>query len=77
MVEWSSFPISKKIKKVRMASSLCLIWEIWKERNRVVFIDLPFSYSRLKISFVSALSSWADILDVEEDTFVRILLCIL
>ena len=33
---------------------------------------MPFSYSRLKNSFDIALSSWAGILGVGEDTFVRI-----
>ena len=77
MEEWSFFPISKKTKKVWKAAPLCLIWEIWKERNRVILEDLPFSHSRLKNSFVSTLSSWAGILGVGEDTFVRIFLCIL
>ena len=77
MKEWSFFPISKKTKKVWKAAHLYLIWEIWKERNRVVFEDLPFSYSRLKNSIITALSSWAGILGVGEDTIVRIFLCIL
>ena len=72
MEEWSFFPISKKTKKVWNVAPLCLIWEIWIERNRVVFEDLPFCYSRLKNSFVSAVSSWASIFSVGEDTFVRI-----
>ena len=72
MEEWSFFPISKKTKKVWKTAPLCLIWEIWKERNRVVFEDLPFSYSRLKNSFVNTLSSWAGILGLGEDTIVRI-----
>ena len=77
MEEWSFFPIIKKTKKVWKAASLYLLWEIWKERNHIVFEDLPFSYSRLKNSFVSALSSWASILGVGENTIVRIFLCIL
>ena len=77
VVEWSCFPISKKVRKVWMAAPLYLIWEIWKERNCVVFEDMPFSYCRLKNSFVSIISSGASLLDVGDDTFVRILLCIL
>ena len=77
MDEWSFFPINKKTKKVWKVAPLCLIWEIWKERNRVVFKDMPFSYSGLKNSYVSALSSWVDILGVLEDTVVRIFFCIL
>ena len=68
---------SKKARKVWNATPLCLIWEIWKERNRVVFEDMPFSYSRLKNSFFSVISSCAGLLDVGDDTFIRILLFIL
>ena len=76
-MKWSHFPISKKTKNVWMAAPLFLIWEIWKERKRVVFEGLPFSYNRLKNSFVNLFSSWAGLLDVGEDTFVKILLRIL
>ena len=45
--------------------------------NPVVFEDMPFSYSRLKNYFLRDFSSWADLLDVGDDTSVRILLRIL
>ena len=42
-----------------------------------VFEDLPFSYIRLRNSFISSFSIWAGLLDLGEDSLVRILLCIL
>ena len=60
-----------------MIASTSLLWAIWKERNRVVFYDTPFSVDRLKLSFISLLSSWARLIANEDLSFIRILLCIL
>ena len=60
-----------------MIASTSLLWAIWKERNRVVFYDTPFSVDRLKLSFISLLSSWARLIANEDFSFIRILLCIL
>ena len=60
-----------------MVASTSLLWTIWKERNRVVFYDTPFSVDRLKLSFISSLSFWAGLIANEDFSFVRILLCIL
>ena len=60
-----------------MVASTSLLWAIWKERNRVVFYDTPFSVDRLKLSFISSLSSWVGLISNENFSFVRILLCIL
>ena len=38
---------------------------------------MPFSLSKLKISFVSMLVSWAGFIELNECSVVRILLCIL
>ena len=43
----------------------------------MVFEDLPFSSSRIKNCFISLFSFWAGLLDLGEDSFVRILLLIL
>ena len=60
-----------------MTTSTSLLWAIWMERNRVVFYDTPFSVDRLKLSFISSLSSWVGLIANEDLSFVRILLCIL
>ena len=72
---WTVFPIKKRARKLWRVAPLGLLWAIWKERNRIVFDDVPFSLSRLKSSFVSLLISWAGCIETEEGTFVRILLC--
>ena len=48
-----------------------------KERNYIVFNDVQFSLSRLKSFFVNLLTSWAVIIEVEEDFLTGIFLCIL
>ena len=77
LMGWTLFPIRKKARNPWMAASTSLLWAIWKERNRVVFYDTPFSVDRLKLSFISTLSSWAGLIANDDFSFVRILLCIL
>ena len=71
---WSGFPIRERARKLWLAAPLSLIWAIWKERNRVVLEDGIFSLHRLELSFISALISWAGLIDNVECSFVRILL---
>ena len=54
---WTVFPIKKRARKLWRTAPLGLLWAIWKERNRIVFDDVPLSLSRLKSSFVSLLIS--------------------
>lgn len=56
---WNYFPTRKKVRKQGRAAPLCLFWAIWKDRNQVVIKDMLFSSTRLKISFISTLVSWA------------------
>ena len=51
--------MKKAEKKVGLAAPLYLIWEIWKEMNRVVFENANFSLQRLKDSFMLSIWSWA------------------
>ena len=74
---WSCFPIRKRTRKLWLTTPLSFIWAIWKERNRVVYEDVVFSPNRMKLSFVSALISWAGLIPNVECSLVRILLCIL
>ena len=46
-------------------------------RKKIVFDDVSFFLTRLKSCFVSMLVSWVGCNEVEEGSFVRILLCIL
>ena len=74
---WSCFSIKKRARKLWRAIPFCLFWVIWKERNWIIFEDVPFSLSRLKTSFASMLVSWAGCIEVKECFSIRILLCIL
>ena len=69
---WTFFSIRKRARKLWRSAPLCLLWAIWKEKNQIVFNDVPFSLTRLKSSFVSMLVSWAGYIEVEEGSFVRI-----
>ena len=68
------FPIKKRVRKIWREAPLCLIWAIWKERNRIVFDNVTFSFPRIKSSFVSMLTSWTGFIEVEEGSLVKILL---
>ena len=50
---------------------------IWKERNEVVFDDIPFFVDRVKLSFISSLYSWVGLLANGDFSLVTTLLCIL
>lgn len=65
-MSWNLLPLSKKARKLGTAVLLCLIWEIWKERNRSVYEDVPFFLPILKSSFIRTLISWAGLINVGE-----------
>ena len=64
-------PAEKGCKVMERAVPLCLIWSIWKERNRVVFEDKAFSKTKLKSCFLFSFSSWASLVHDVEHPFVR------
>ena len=71
MLGWLHLPLRKKDAKLWRAVPLCLIWAIWKERNRVVFEDEAFSKTRLKSCFLFSFPSWASLVHDVEHPFVR------
>ena len=73
---WFCFPIRQQAKKLWMAVPFSLIWTISKERNKVVFEDVAFSPNRTKLSFFSALISWAGLIPNVECSLARIISCI-
>ena len=68
-------PCGKRMRSY--GERLCLIWAIWKERNRVVFEDKAFSKTRLKSCFLFSFSSWASLVHDVEHPFVRDIFSIL
>ena len=69
-------PIKKRARKLWRATPLCLSSFVlagqFGRKKTIVFDNMHFSFTRLKSSFVSMLTSWAGF-KVEEDTLVRIL----
>ena len=57
--------MGKKRKKIWMAAPLCLLWTLWRERNRVVFENEVTSAQRIKASFLSNLWTWANLYSVD------------
>ena len=45
-------------KKAWMTAPLCLIWTVWKERNRIAFDNEELSIQRMKNYFVCNFCSW-------------------
>ena len=64
----------KNGSKLWWATPLGICWAIWKERNRIVFEDAPFSHSRLKHSIISSLFFWTMIFPNVDVSFVKRLL---
>ena len=74
---WSCSTLRKKTKKLWIVAPFCLFWAIWRERNKIVFDNVDFSFFRLKTSFISMFVYWANCLELGECSLVRVLLCIL
>ena len=53
--------MGKKRKKIWLAAPLCLFWNIWHARNRLVFENEVPNAQRTKASFVTNLWSWANL----------------
>ena len=50
--------LGKNRKEVWKAGPLCILWMIWKVRNKIAFEDVMLSIQKLKPSFVHLL--WAE-----------------
>ena len=57
LLSWQGAQVGKKHKKIWLADLLCLLWILWRERNRVTFeSEVPFAH-RMKANFLSILWS--------------------
>ena len=59
LIAWQGAAVGKKRKKIWLAAPLCLFWNLWRARNRLVFDNEAPSVQRIKANFVTNLWSWA------------------
>ena len=62
--------MGKKRKKNWLAAPLCLFWNLWRARNRLVFENEVSSAQRIKANFVSNLWTWANLYSVDNKHYV-------
>ena len=74
---WINLSTRKEDKKLWRMVALCLIRDIWKEKNIIVFEDVQFSLVRLKSFFLRRLSSWASVISNMDYTLISLLFCTL
>ena len=61
LLAWQGATVGKKRKKIWLAAPLCLFWNIWHARNRLVFENEVPNAQRTKANFVTNLWSWANL----------------
>ena len=61
LLAWQGAAVGKKSKKIWLAAPLCLFWNLWGVRNRLVFENEVYSSQRIKVNFVSNLWTWANL----------------
>ena len=57
--------MGKKCKKIWFATPLCLFWNLWRARNRLVFENEVPSAQRIKANFVTNLWTLANLYSVD------------
>ena len=50
---------------------LCLLWTIWKEKNRHSFEDVEFTSTQLLASFISSLYEWSFVSSLIDGIYVQ------
>ena len=65
LLAWQGAAVGKKRKKIWLAAPLCLFWNLWRVRNRLVFENEVPSAQRIKANFVFNLCSWANMYSVD------------
>lgn len=68
---WIKIPVRKAERKFLKVALCCLIWAIWKKRNRLVFQEEEVYLSRLKNDFVHSFWSGASVDKVYVSLFVK------
>ena len=52
LLDWQGAVVGKKCKKIWMAAHLCLVWTLWRTRNRLVFENEVTYAQRIKANYV-------------------------
>ena len=60
LLAWQGAAVGKKRKKIWLAAPLCLFWNLWRTRNRLVFEKEIPSAQIIKSDFVTNLWYWAN-----------------
>ncbi|RVW16810.1 putative ribonuclease H protein [Vitis vinifera] len=67
LLGWHGSFVGKKRKKAWRAAPLCLMWTIWRERNRRAFDDMEKNDQDIKSIFLYTFVNWARVY-IEEHT---------
>ena len=70
LIAWQGAVVGKKRKKIWLAAPLCLFWNLWRARNRLVFENEAPSVQRIKANFVTNLWSWAKLHSVDNTSSI-------
>ena len=65
LLAWQGAAVGKRRKKIWFAAPLCLFWNLWHARNRLVFENEVPSAQRIKANFVTNLWTWANLYSVD------------
>ena len=68
LLGWHGSFVGKKREKAWRAAPLCLLWTIWKERNRRAFEDVERNDQEITSIFLYTFMNWARVY-IEEHTF--------
>ena len=61
LLAWQGATVGKKRKRIWLAAPLCLFWNIWGARNRLVFENEAPTAQRIKANFVTNLWGWGNL----------------
>ena len=65
LLAWQGAAVGKKRKKIWFAAPLCLFWNLWRARNRLVFENEVPLAQRIKANFVTNLWTWTNLYSVD------------
>ena len=71
LLGWHGSFVGKKREKAWRAAPLCLMWTIWKERNRRAFDDIERNDQDIKSMFLYTFMNWVRVYIEKHTLFVR------